>query len=342
MFELAMPWALIVLPLPWLIWFLLPRAPTQLPAALNVPFFNAMFGIVESEKRHIGKQTTLTLLFLVWSLLLFALAGPRWVGEPRPLSRDGYNIMLELDISGSMEMSDMLLQGRPATRLAVVKRAAEQFVEDRAGDRIGLILFGTRAYLQTPLTYDRHSVLQRLDDATVGLAGETTSIGDALGLAVKRLQNVPEKGRMIILLTDGVNNSGVLAPLKAAELASADGIKIYTIGLGSEADPRALGGMFLNMNVTADLDEGTLKAVAEMTGGRYFRATDIQSLQSIYRSINQMETVSNKQAMVRPQHDYYPWPLAAALFLFLYWLAEKGALVERFKRGITRRGEVPQ
>ena len=309
MFELAMPWALIVLPLPWLIWFLLPRAPTQLPAALNVPFFNAMFGIVESEKRHIGKQTTLTLLFLVWSLLLFALAGPRWVGEPRPLSRDGYNIMLALDISGSMEMSDMLLQGRPATRLAVVKRAAEQFVEDRAGDRIGLILFGTRAYLQTPLTYDRHSVLQRLDDATVGLAGETTSIGDALGLAVKRLQNVPEKGRMIILLTDGVNNSG---------------------------------GMFLNMNVTADLDEGTLKAVAEMTGGRYFRATDIQSLQSIYRSINQMETVSNKQAMVRPQHDYYPWPLAAALFLFLYWLAEKGALVERFKRGITRRGEVPQ
>ena len=142
MFELAMPWALIVLPLPWLIWFLLPRAPTQLPAALNVPFFNAMFGIVESEKRHIGKQTTLTLLFLVWSLLLFALAGPRWVGEPRPLSRDGYNIMLALDISGSMEMSDMLLQGRPATRLAVVKRAAEQFVEDRAGDRIGLILFG--------------------------------------------------------------------------------------------------------------------------------------------------------------------------------------------------------
>ena len=235
-------------------------------------------------------------------------------------------------------MSDMLLHGRPATRLAVVKRAAEQFVQDRVGDRIGLILFGTRAYLQTPLTYDRHSVLLRLEDATVGLAGETTSIGDALGLAVKRLQNVPSKGRMIILLTDGVNNSGVLPPLKAAELASADGIKIYTIGLGSEADPRAFGGMFFNTNATADLDEETLKAVATMTGGRYFRATDMQSLQTIYRIINQMETISHEQAMVRPQHDYYAWPLAIALFLLFYWLADKAGLTTGSKlNGILRR-----
>ncbi len=326
MFELAMPWALLALPLPWLIWFLLPRSPVQLPAALKVPFFNAMLTIIEQEKHHIAKHARIIVLFVIWSLLVFALAGPRWVGEPQPLTRDGYNIMLALDLSGSMELNDMMLHGRTATRLAVVKRAAEQFVKDRPGDKLGLILFGSQAYLQTPLTYDRHSVLMRIEDATVGLAGKTTSIGDALGLAVKRLQNVPAKGRMIILLTDGVNNSGVLAPLKAAELARADDIKVYTIGLGADVDPHAMSGLFFNMNVTADLDEDTLKEVAKMTGGRYFRATDMQSLQKIYSLINQLETISQEQAAVRPQYDYYSWPLAVALILFLYWLSVKGGL----------------
>lgn len=319
MFELALPWALIFLPLPWIIWFFLPRAPVQLPAALSVPFFKAMSHIVDTEKQNFGRQKHFTLLWIVWALLLIAIAGPRWVGEPQPLSREGYNIMMALDLSGSMELTDMLLHGRPASRLAVVKQAAVQFVQERAGDKIGLILFGTRAYLQTPLTYDRKNVLMRLDDATVGLAGKTTSIGDALGLAVKRLQNVPSKGRIIILLTDGVNNSGVLAPLKAAELARDDGIKVYTIGLGSEAGSQTLGGMFMGMNVTADLDEDTLKEVAKMTDGHYFRATDMQSLQTIYHTINQLERIEQDQQTARPQHDYYPWPLALAFFVFLYW-----------------------
>ena len=218
----------------------------------------------------------------------------------------------------------------------VVKRAAEQFIQDRMGDKLGLILFGSQAYLQTPLTYDRHSVLLRVDDATAGLAGKTTSIGDALGLAVKRLQNVPAKGRMIVLLTDGVNNSGILAPLKAAELAREDGIKIYTIGLGAEIDPRAMGGLFFNMNVSADLDEDTLKDVAKMTGGRYFRATDMTSLQSIYNAINQLERVSQEQETVRPQHEYYPWPLSMALFLFLYWLADRKGLMLGLRMTLRR------
>ena len=321
MFELALPWVLIALPLPWLIWLLVPRLPVQLPAALKVPFFNAMMGMIDSKKLPVAKHTQITILCLIWSLLLIALAGPRWIGEPQPLAREGHNIMLALDLSGSMELRDMLLHGRPATRLEVVKRAAEQFVQARDGDMIGLILFGSHAYLQTPLTYDRHSVLMRIDDATVGLAGQTTSIGDALGLAVKRLQQVPAKGRLIILLTDGVNNSGMLDPLKAAELAQTDGIKVYTIGLGADVDPQATGGLFFNMNATAELDEETLQAIAKMTGGQYFRATDSQSLQSIYKMIHQMETISQEQATVRPQHDYYPWPLAMALLLFFYWLA---------------------
>jgi len=268
--------------------------------------------------------------------LIFALAGPRWVGEPRPLAREGYNIMIALDLSGSMEISDMLLHGRPTSRLAVVKRAAEQFVEDRKGDRIGLILFGTRAYLQTPLTYDRHSVLMRIEDATPGLAGKTTSIGDAVGLAVKRLDEVPSIGRVIILLTDGANNSGILSPLKASELAKQDGIKIYTIGLGSETDSRALTSDILMPGVAADLDEETLQKMADMTGGRYFRATDTKTLQSIYKTINELETVNQEETTVRPQKEYYPWFIGFALLLFFSWLGIKSDLVFRMRLRFKR------
>lgn len=320
MFEIALPWVFIAWPLPVVLWLLSPRAPLQLPVALRVPFFNAMMSRIEETKYASSQWSSLIGLFVVWSLMLFALSGPRWVGEPRPLPREGYNIMLALDLSGSMEVDDMVLHGRPATRLAVVKRAAAQFVEDRKSDKIGLILFGSQAYLQTPLTYDHRSLLMRIEDSSVGLAGKTTSIGDALGLAVKRLQNVPSKGRVIILLTDGVNNSGVMAPLKAAELAAAEGIKIYTIGLGAQTDPRMNSPLFLGLNAGVELDEDTLKEVANMTGGQYFRATDSQSLQSIYQTINQMETVTQEQQIIRPQHEYYAWPLALALLLYAYCL----------------------
>lgn len=332
MFELATPWILAALPLPLLIWFLIPRAVLQLPIALKVPFYQAMLAMVDKKKLALAEQTQISLFFLIWCLLVFSAAGPRWIGEPHPLQREGRNIMLALDLSGSMELSDMLMNGRPVSRLAVVKAAAEQFVKARVGDRLGLILFGTRAYLQTPLTYDRQNVLLRLDDATVGLAGQTTSIGDAIGLAVKRLEDLPAKGRMIILLTDGANNSGVLPPLKAAELAKLDKIKIYTIGLGAEPDSRTLGGVFFNPSPSSDLDEETLQEVAKITGGRYFRATDTQSLQAIYKMINQLETVVQDQTTIRPQQDYYPWPLAAALFLLFYWFCEKAGFFHYFTR----------
>lgn len=340
MFELATPWILILLPIPFIIWYFLPRAKVTLPTALNVPFFQAMVGIVDQERRSVSAQSLLLIPVLIWLLLILALAGPRWIGEPRPVVREGYNIMMALDLSGSMEITDMLLNGRPVSRLAVVKRAAEQFVQDRIGDRIGLILFGTRAYLQTPLTYDRHSVLMRIEDASAGLAGKTTSIGDAVGLAVKRLQEVPKKGRVIILLTDGANNSGVLAPLKATELAKDEEIKIYTIGLGSEADPSALSSGFLMPNASADLDEETLQKMSEMTGGRYFRATDTESLHSIYKTINQLETVNQEQATVRPQKDYYPWCVGLALLLFSYWMARRVDLFLSINTALKGREEI--
>lgn len=323
MFELASPWFLLFIPIPLIVWFFVPRQKTALPMALNVPFFKAMTSLIDHQNSSLTTQTLLILPALIWLSIVLALAGPRWVGEPQPITREGYNIMLALDLSASMEINDMVLHGRPASRLAVVKRAAEAFVKDRPGDRIGLILFGTRAYLQTPLTYDRHSVLMRIEDATAGLAGKTTSIGDAVGLAVKRLDKVPNKGRVIILLTDGANTSGVLAPLKASELAADEGIKMYTIGLGSEADPRALANDFLTLNASADLDEETLEQMAKVTGGQYFRATDTESLQSIYKKINQLETIKQEEASIRPQKEYYPWCVGVAIFLSFFWMAKR-------------------
>ncbi len=339
MFELINPQALLLIPLPLFFWYLMPKVKIKLPTALKVPFFAAVLGIANQEKPSLVSQSSLMIPALIWILSVMALAGPRWVGEPSPVEREGYNLMMALDLSGSMEVPDMMLYGRPVSRLTVVKNAAEQFVRERSGDKIGLILFGSRAYLQTPLTYDRHTILMRLDDATVGLAGNTTSIGDAVGLAVKRLEGVPKKGRVIILLTDGANNSGILDPLKATELAKDEGIKIYTIGLGSDADSFAANQGSFMQNVTADLDEDTLKTMSAMTGGRYFRAADTETLHQIYNTINQLETVHQEQATVRPQKEYYPWFLTVALLLYLYWLTAQTNLQSKIRTLVRHRNE---
>ncbi len=315
MFELAITWALIGLLWPLLAWRALPPAPMIGRQALSVPFFNLIARL--HETRAMPHRRPPVWLLLIWALIIFAASGPRWVGAPEPLAREGHNIMLALDVSGSMAIDDMTWRNQPSTRLGVVKRAADAFVSQRAGDRIGLILFGTRAYLQTPLTYDRHNVHLRLEDATVGLAGNSTSLGDPIGLAVKHLKHAPQQGRLIILLTDGVNNAGIISPLKAASLAKSEGIKIHTIGLGRRENAHAFMGLGLTMNGGADLDEDTLKAIAKATGGHYFRATDQSSLQRIYQLINQMETVTQEQATVRPQHEYYPWFLALAFCCFM-------------------------
>ncbi len=329
MFELAFPAAFWLLPLPLLIWFLIPRATQIMPAALTIPFYDALLTLIQQKKHEPNGTKSLYALGFIWILILAAIAGPRWVGAPLPLTREGHNIMLVLDLSASMDLDDMVFNGNAATRLSVVKRAAKQFVSKRSGDRIGLILFGSRAYLQTPLTYDHRNVLMRIDDATVGLAGTSTSIGDALGLAVKRLQHVPAAGRVIILLTDGANNSGVLTPDKAAQLALMDKIKVYTIGLGSETTPRGMGSLFLGLNPTADLDEATLKQIATTTHGRYFHATDPQTLQAIYQTINRMEAVQQEDSSVRPQQDYYPWILGLVVLIWFIWLLLQTGLFRR-------------
>jgi Ca-activated chloride channel family protein len=225
--------------------------------------------------------------------------------------------MLALDLSGSMEQMDMQINQRPVTRLTVVKLAANDFIQQRQGDRLGLVLFGTNAYLQTPLTFDRKTVQQMLDDATIGLAGQTTSIGDAIALSVKRLKDTPLDSRVLVLLTDGSNNSGNIEPLKAASIAQKYHIKIYTIGLGAEQ--QVMNGIFGPQlyNPSQDLDEPLLKEISKLTGGNYFRAKDPKQLAQIYQEITALEPVANDSEQFRPIKPYYYIPLSMAFICFL-------------------------
>ncbi len=275
-FEFAWPWLLTALPLPLLAARLLPRARMPLPAALRFPFYGAL---QQSLARPARRQSRLRLLLaaLAWLLLVLAAARPQWIGETLHLPVSGRSLMLAVDISGSMQTEDMLIDDRQVMRLAAVKQVAGDFIEQRAGDQLGLILFGDQAYLQAPLTFDRHTVRTLLNEAAIGLAGKRTAIGDAIGLAIKRLREQPETNRVLILLTDGANTAGSVEPLKAADLAASETVRIYTIGVG--ADNRLLRGPFGAQRIaTGDLDEDDLKAIAEKTGGRYFRARDTQGL----------------------------------------------------------------
>ncbi|NOY14560.1 MAG: VWA domain-containing protein, partial [Deltaproteobacteria bacterium] len=256
---------------------------------------------------------TLFLALLCWVLLVGAGARPQWLGEPFEMPVSGRDLMLAVDLSGSMQIEDFELHGRQVDRLTALKSVAEPFIEQRVGDRIGLILFGEQAYLQAPLSFDRTMVRQLLDEAVIGLAGDRTAIGDAIGLALKRLKKGEARHQVLILLTDGANTAGTLPPLKAAELAAREGLKIYTIGIGAE-QMEIPGFLFSRtVNPSSDLDEKTLKAIAATTGGRYFRARDSAELEKIYKLLDQLEPVEREQDVYRPITALFPWPLGAAL-----------------------------
>ncbi len=311
MFEFAWPWIFILLPLPWIASWLLPAVTSQNSTALQVPFYEILQGSIAGSPQTVSTSWRWLLLFLMWLCLLTAAAGPQFLGEPQAVERAGRNIMLAVDISGSMAINDMRLKGRPTTRLNVVKHVADKFIKARQGDRLGLILFGTQAYLVTPLTFDRQAVADMLLDASVGLAGRRTAIGDAIGIAVKRLQKVPKKNRIIVLLTDGASNAGFITSDKAAEIAKQNHIKIYTIGLGG--NQIYLGNV--PIQTQTDLDEKSLQNIASITGGLFFRANNTSDLQRVYGEINKLETSKAQKAMYRPITEYFMWPLSAALLL---------------------------
>lgn len=311
-------WAFLLLPLPWLAMYVLPKAKPAEQAALRVPFLHKMRPLASSNHRFSNwRWWQRVLAYSIWVLLVVAASGPQWLGPPTPITQAGRNIMLAIDISGSMEITDMRLGNQQVNRLRMIKSVAGQFVNERVGDRVGLILFGTRAYLQTPLTFDRQTVQSQLNDASIGLAGQMTAIGDAIGLAIKRLMQYPAKSRVLVLLTDGASNSGSVLPIDAATMAAKQGIQIYTIGIGSS---RAVAQTFWGpqaVNLSADLDEDTLKKIANATQGQYFRATDGQSLQHIYQRINQLQPINSDKQFFRPVDNLYDWPLGLALLLSL-------------------------
>ncbi len=314
MTSFAWPWMFFALPLPLLVYLLLPRARPASGMALKIPFYRELadFHQASSSKNVIWFRL---LAILVWILLVGAAARPQWIGEPLSTPISGRDLLLAVDLSGSMQIKDMEINGHPVDRLTMIKKVAGDFIERRRGDRLGLILFGSRAYLQAPLSLDRKTVNQLLQESLIGIAGKKTAIGDALGLAVKRLQKRPGKRKVLILLTDGANTAGAIDPLKAAELAAEEHVSIYTIGVGAE---RMVVDSFFGqrvVNPSADLDENMLQKIARLTGGRYFRARDPRELEKIYALLDKLEPVVTEDQSLRPVRDLFYWPLSAALLL---------------------------
>jgi Ca-activated chloride channel family protein len=314
MINFEWPWLLAALPLPFLIrWLVSANTPAE-QAALKVPFLE---DFSEGETRMVSQtqQWPLLLAAIAWLMLVIACTRPQWLGEPIEQAVSGRDLMLAVDLSGSMEEQDFFINKRPVDRLTAEKGVAGEFINRRVGDRVGLILFGTQAYLQTPLTFDRKTVMTLLNESVIGLAGDNTAIGDAIGLAVKRLKDEKANSRVLVLMTDGANTAGEVTPLKAAELAAAEHLKIYTIGIG--ADEMIVRSFFGNrkVNPSVDLDEKTLIKIAESTGGQYYRARNTDELNNIYMRLDELEPIEKEKQYFRPRSELFYWPLSMALVL---------------------------
>ncbi len=298
MITFSWPWLFALLPVPFLLRLILPVAASGNDAALRVPYLADFESDHTTPAQRSLRRWPLLIYFLLWLCLLCAAARPQWIGDPVELPVSGRDLMLAIDLSRSMEHT-FTHSFRSVTKLDATKAVAGDFIEKRVGDRIGLILFGDQAYVQAPLTFDRTTVKTLLFEAVTGLAGNATAIGDAIGLAVKRLDTTNNQDRVLILLTDGVSNAGEIRPEKAANIAAQKGLKIHTIGIGSRG--------------SRELNEQTLITVAEKTGGRYFRAHDVAELQQIYALIDELEPVERDTQSYRPTWSLFYWPLGIAL-----------------------------
>ncbi|WP_278405255.1 vWA domain-containing protein [Pseudoalteromonas ruthenica] len=319
MFEFAWPWAFALLPLPWLIALIAGKQKHHSTLMLRIHAL-AHMGMTNTKATP-SRKWPHWLLAIVWALVVASAANPVFRGEPITLSEPGRDIMLAVDLSGSMREQDMAYQGRFVDRLSVVKAVLSEFISQRRGDQLGLILFADTAFLQTPLTRDVDTVAQMLEESQIGLVGRATAIGDALGLSVKRFNEKSQSNKVVILLTDGQNTAGNLKPEEALILAKDAGVKVYTVGVG--ADGRNQGGLFSMLGSSgAMLDESLLKTIAEQTGGQYFRATDTQSLANIYKELDALEPQAEQEQTFRPVDALFYLPLSGALlmlFLAALW-----------------------
>jgi Ca-activated chloride channel family protein len=314
MIHFAWPWLGLLAPLPWLHYRA--RSPAE-PGGVAVflPFLAALRATATIAP---GNSRAARFIFAtLWLLLLLAATRPQWLGDPLPVPTTGRRLILAVDVSGSMATPDM---GGTTTRLEAVQEVAGRFIDGRNGDQVGLILFGTQPYLQAPLTPDLQTVHRFLDETVVGVAGPETAIGDAIGLALKRLKAAQDSNdaratgtareTVMVLLTDGESNAGAMPPLEAARLAAQAGLRIYTIGVGAIPRPGFFGALGNN-----DLDEDTLKSIAKVTGGEYFRAGDARMLQTVYRRIDELEPAAAREQWFRPADEWFMAPLSLALVL---------------------------
>ncbi len=326
--DFAYPWLALLLPAPWLARRLLP-ASDRAELALAVPLLAAA-GAEQLLSQRRGRRLARTCLWLFWLCLLLAAARPYWTGEPITRTVSGRDLVLAVDISGSMSEADMTINAATASRLDVLKLVVDRFIGRRDGDRLGLILFGTHAYSFVPLTFDLDSLRVLLQDTSTGLAGRHTAIGDAIGLAIKSMRDQATQHKVLILATDGSNTAGFDDPVRVALAARQHGLTIYTIGIGSDEQTLSKTYGLQSIPPGTALNEAMLREIALVTGGDYFRATDTASLERIYAALDELEPVDHEYQSYRPRHDLFAWPLGAACAVLL---ALTGLLVLPARRG---------
>ncbi|MCG8312469.1 MAG: VWA domain-containing protein [Pseudomonadales bacterium] len=315
-------WVWLLFPLPWIFRAILPKADSSQNALLRTPFYDDVSELAGKKHSSLIRKSlrSRVLMLLCWFSLIAAATNPQYIGAPVTINSEARDLMLAVDISASMdEFHDMRVKGEQVDRLTAVKSVLEEFIQRRNTDRLGLILFGSQAYLQTPLTFDHETLHQLLKEAQIGIAGPRTAIGDAIGLALKRLKDRPSDSKVLILLTDGANTAGEISPIQAAELAAQKQLKIYTVGVGADevVVPGLFGSRFgqRRINPSADLDEGTLEKIAELTGGQYFRARNTDELRRIYELLDDLEPVEADPEVFRPIKSLFYWPLAFVLLV---------------------------
>jgi len=318
----ASVWFGLLLPLPFIFRLLIPVAKPQPEKGLQI-FFPAIQRLKAAFSLYLpsaeSRRLPIVVLSLAWIFLVVALMQPEKIDQFIQVKTQGYDLLLAVDLSASMQALDMTTASKMSSRLDATKDVVGKFVKGRQGDRVGLITFGESAYLHVPLTLDTLSVSKMLEDIAPGMAGNATAIGDAIGLAVRTLRDRPEGSRVLILLTDGEDIASSIAPLEAAKLAVQYGIKIYTVGIGKKGAvpfPTNFGYQMVKVSI----DEELLKEIADMTGGQYFPATDKNSLESIYAQIDSLEKTESNEAVFFIRKPLYRYPLSLCALLLLTWI----------------------
>ncbi|MBT8435415.1 MAG: VWA domain-containing protein [Gammaproteobacteria bacterium] len=312
-------WAMLLLPLPLLARSLLPTADNA-DVALAVPLLN-QHRLTDASSNKSSARFARICFWLFWICLVAAASRPYWLGDPLSRTISGRDLMLAVDISGSMSETDMTINSKTASRIEVLKVVVEKFIQRREGDRLGLILFGTNAYTYVPLTFDLDTLSKLLADTSTGLAGRHTAIGDAIGLAVKTMREQDNEHRVLILVTDGSNTAGFGNPVIAAQAARQQGLTIYTIGVGTDAQTLGRTYGLNNIPTGVALNERVLGKIAEVTGGEYFRATNAQALEKIYLTLDELEPVEYNYQSHRPRSELFTLPLASGILLMVCFTA---------------------